>query len=64
MNTSNLLFIVLPLLIIWELFWKGIALWGSAKNNHKYWFIFLLLINSLGIVPLIYLNFFSKKTKI
>lgn len=45
-----------------DLVLKGIALWRSSKNNQKYWFIALLLINSVGILPAIYLLFFSKKT--
>lgn len=40
---------------------KGISLWKSARNGQKYWFIGLLIINSLGILPLIYLFFFEKE---
>lgn len=43
-----------PLLII-DLLLKGFALWRSAKNSQTYWFIALLIVNSLGILPLIYL---------
>lgn len=41
---------------IWEVTWKGFALWKAAKNNHKYWFIPLLIINSVGLLPIIYLS--------
>jgi len=41
--------------IIWELVWKSIALWRSARNNHKAWFIAILILNTLGILPIIYL---------
>ncbi len=49
------------LVTIWDLVWKGIALWKSARNEQRNWFVVLLLINSLGIVPIIYLQFFQKK---
>jgi len=32
-------------LLIWSIFWKGLALWRSARMNHKGWFIALLVIN-------------------
>jgi Family of unknown function (DUF5652) len=41
---------------VWELTWKGFALWRAAKNNHKYWFVPLLIINSMGLLPIIYLS--------
>ena len=50
---------VYPVVAI-ELILKGFALWRSARNKHKYWFIALLIINSAGVVPLVYLIFFSK----
>lgn len=57
------------LLIIWSLFWKGLALWHSARKESSYWFIAFLLLNTLGILEIIYLfailklnfrNFFTK----
>lgn len=44
-----LLFIFLDLIL------KGFALWRSARKDQNIWFIALLLVNSLGILPLIYL---------
>jgi hypothetical protein len=41
---------------IWEITWKGFALWRAAKNNSKYWFIPLLIVNSVGLLPIIYLS--------
>lgn len=49
-------------LMIWDVVWKGIALWHAARNGQKYWFVALMLINSVGIVPIVYLKFFQKKT--
>ncbi len=45
--------------ILWSLFWKGMALYRSARNGQKIWFVVLLLVNTLGILEIIYLLFFS-----
>lgn len=49
------------LLTIWTLIWKGIALWKAAQNGSKPWFIALLIVNTTGILEIIYIFFFSKK---
>jgi glucan phosphoethanolaminetransferase (alkaline phosphatase superfamily) len=46
--------------VIWTLIWKGLALWNSARNHQKVWFIILLIVNTLGILEIIYLLFFRK----
>lgn len=43
------------LIAVWSVLWKGLALWRAAKRGDMYWFIAILLINSLGILELIYL---------
>ena len=53
----------LYLLMLWTLPWKGIALWKSSKNNQKYWFIVLFLVNTLAILEILYIFFFQKKRK-
>ncbi len=52
---------VILLLILWVLPWKAAALWKAVKNNHKGWFIALLLLNTLAILELLYIFIFSKK---
>ena len=47
--------IALLVLLLWGIFWKGLALWHSAKRNEPYWFIALLVINTAGILEIIYL---------
>lgn len=61
-NVSTNWTVVLAVLLVWDLAWKGAALWRSARNNHSVWFIFLLIINSLGVLPIIYLTTHSKVT--
>jgi hypothetical protein len=50
-------------IMIWSTFWKLLALWRTAKNDQQYWFIAMFLLNTLGILEIIYLLRFSK-TKI
>jgi hypothetical protein len=53
--------IFLALLVIWSLIWKGIALWKAARNSHTAWFIVMLIVNTAGILEIIYILGFSKK---
>lgn len=50
-------------LLVWGLFWKGWALWKAAKNDSKPWFIALLLINTMGILEILYIFIFGKERK-
>lgn len=47
------------LLVAVDLILKGVTLYKSARREQKVWFVALLLINSMGILPVIYL-FVSK----
>lgn len=49
------------ILIIWTLIWKGLALWHTARNRQKIWFVVILILNTAGILPIIYLLFFRAK---
>jgi hypothetical protein len=53
--------IIFALLLIWTFIWKGIALWKAARNSHKAWFILMLIVNTLGILEIVYIYGFSKK---
>lgn len=53
----------LAILALVEVILKGVALWKSARYGQKYWFVAILVINSLGILPVVYLLWFSKKVK-
>lgn len=46
---------------VWSLIWKGLALWRSAQKKEKVWFIVLLILNTLGLLEILYLFVFSKK---
>jgi hypothetical protein len=45
----------LMLLILWSIFWKGLALWHSARRGQPWWFVILLVVNTIGILELVYL---------
>ncbi len=53
--------ILLGLLMVWSLVWKGLALWKSARKGQNVWFVVFLLVNTLGILEILYLYVFSKK---
>jgi hypothetical protein len=46
-------------LLIWDTVWTAIALWGAGRNNQKSWFICLVIFNTIGILPILYLSFFK-----
>jgi len=51
---------VILLFILWTLVWKGLALWHAARRGEQWWFMILLVINTLGILEIIYLFFVAK----
>lgn len=51
---------LLPL-IVWDAVWKGIALWKSGRNTQLAWFVCILIFNTAGILPIVYLLWFQKK---
>ena len=56
-----ILWLVISLAVIWEMAWKGVALWKAGRNAHLAWFIVLFIFNTLGILPIIYIFAFSRR---
>ncbi|MBS3085613.1 hypothetical protein J4442_03765 [Candidatus Woesearchaeota archaeon] len=54
---------ILIVLIIWSFVWKLLALWKSARKGSIVWFIMLALINTAGILEILYLFIFSEMGK-
>ncbi len=52
---------IIALVILWVLPWKAVALWKAVKNNSKLWFVFLLVLNTVGILEILYIFIFGKK---
>ena len=55
-NTTLLL-----LISLWVLPWKGVALWKASKNVQKKWFIVMFLLNTLAILEIVYIFYFSRR---
>ena len=54
-------FLLAPLIglaIIWTIVLKGYALWHAARGNQRGWFIAILILNTLGILEIVYLIWF------
>lgn len=60
---SGWMLLGLLIIVAWEAVWKGIALWFSAKNQQKGWFVVLFVLNTLGLLPIIYLIWFRPKAE-
>ena len=58
------------ILLIWSTIWKGIALWKAAHREEKVWFVAILIVNTFGLLEIIYIfvitkvNWVSVKEKI
>lgn len=48
-------------LMVWGLIWKGIGMWHAARNGEKPWFILFLIVNTAGILEIIYLLILKSK---
>ena len=48
------------LLFAWVFVWKGLALWKAARKGAKWWFVALLVVNTMGILEILYIYVFSQ----
>jgi len=53
---------LLPI-VVWSLVWKGWALWKAARAESKVWFVVLLIVNTIGILDILYIFLFCKSQK-
>jgi hypothetical protein len=51
----NWIIVLFIIALLVDLTLKGIALWKAARNSQTIWFVALLIINSMTILPIIYL---------
>jgi len=54
--------LLVVVLALWSLVWKGMALWKAAQQKSKVWFVVLLVLNTVGILDILYLYVFSRKS--
>lgn len=46
---------------VWSMIWKGFALYRAGANRSPAWFVVLLILNTAGILEILYLFVFGKK---
>lgn len=51
---------VLVVIVIWSVVWKLLALWKSARKGDIVWFILLAVVNTIGILEILYVYIFSE----
>jgi hypothetical protein len=56
-------FCILAAIFIWSYVWKLLALWKAATQKSVVWFIVLALVNTVGILDILYIFVFSKCCK-
>ena len=55
--------LVVLVLAVWTLYWKYRAMWHAAKHDRKVWFGAFLIVNTLGVLEILYIYVFSKYHK-
>ncbi len=51
------------IVLVWTLVWKGFALWRAAKDDSKLWFVLMLILNTLGVLEIVYIFAISPMSK-
>jgi len=59
--SNNQVTLIIVAITLWDLAWKGAALWKAARSSQRNWFVLLLIANTLGILPIVYIKFFQAK---
>ncbi len=52
--------LIILVTVAWTIFWKGWALWIAARKGELWWFLAMLIINTFGILEIVYIFFFKK----
>ena len=47
-------------LLAWVTAWKGVALWKASHKGSKPWFIVMLVLNTVGVLEILYIFVFSE----
>lgn len=70
MNIASLPFVNEPwfvpvalIVLAWTLAWKGFALWRAAKDDSTLWFVLILILNTLGVLEIVYIFAISPMNK-
>lgn len=61
LNVKDTKSLVLLLIVaLWTLIWKGLSLWQAGRRNQRTWFVVLLVVSTFGILEIVYLFFILK----
>ncbi|NLJ35113.1 MAG: hypothetical protein GX358_02570 [candidate division WS1 bacterium] len=47
--------VLIWVVLAWSMVWTGIALWMAARRDQLAWFVVLLVVNTVGILEIIYI---------
>ncbi len=53
--TSVWFHVLVLVLVAWEMTWKLLAMWKAAQKREVVWFILLAIVNTVALLPIIYL---------
>jgi|WetSurMetagenome_2_1015567.scaffolds.fasta_scaffold254240_2 hypothetical protein len=62
-GVSGIFLFLLIVMIVWSSVWKLLGLWKAARKNSVAWFIILALVNTVGILEILYIYVFSERKK-
>ena len=51
------------LVLVWNLPWKGVALWRAARRKEVGWFILIFLVQTMAILEIFYLFWIVRENK-
>jgi hypothetical protein len=63
MNLSGFALFLFVLILVWASVWKFIALWKAARKGSLGWFIVFALVNTVGILEILYIFIISEMKK-
>ena len=61
--SDKLIVLLIWIAIAWTIVWKYIAFWMAARRKHKAWYIVMCIVQTVGILEILYIFIFSKKAK-
>jgi methionyl-tRNA synthetase len=61
-SSSPFLLALFALVMLWVIVIKGYALWYAARSAQRGWFIALLVLNTVGILEIVYLIWYRPRT--
>ena len=54
--------LIVLVMVIWSIFWKCYSVWTAVKRGDKRWFVALVILNTAGILDMIYIFGVVKKS--